>query len=56
MPLSLIDPLTGNKLSKMAYAGALKSKSVTLTLPGLISYSLPAFLFFHISYTTPKTN
>mgnify|MGYP007129127087 CR=1 FL=1 len=33
----------------MAYATALGSKSIYLTLPGLIGYSLPAFYFFHMS-------
>lgn len=33
----------------MAYAAALGSKSVSLTLPGLIGYSFPAFFFFHMS-------
>ena len=33
----------------MAYAAALGSKSISLTLPGLIGYSLPAFFFFHMS-------
>src|SRR5210317_42565 len=31
IPLSVISPFTGNELSKMAYAAALGSKSVTLT-------------------------
>ena len=49
VPLSIIAPFTGTKLSKMAYAAALGSKSISLTLPGLIGYSLPAFFFFHMS-------
>lgn len=48
IPLSMVAPFTGSELSKMAYAAALGSKSVTLTLPGLIGYSLPAFFFFHM--------
>ncbi len=49
IPLSVVAPFTTNELSKMAYAVALGSKSVSLTLPGLIGYSLPAFFFFHMS-------
>ena len=49
IPLTLIAPFTNTELSKMAYAAALGSKSVSLTLPGLIGYSLPAFFFFHMS-------
>lgn len=49
IPLTLVAPLTANELSKMAYATALGSKSVSLTLPGLIGYSLPAFFFFHMT-------
>lgn len=49
IPLTLIAPFTGTELSRMAYAAALGSKSVSLTLPGLIGYSLPAFFFFHMS-------
>lgn len=48
-PLTLIAPFTGTELSRMAYAAALGSKSVSFTLPGLIGYSLPAFFFFHMS-------
>lgn len=33
----------------MAYASALGSKSISLTLPGLIGYALSAFYFFHMS-------
>ena len=50
VPLSLVAPLTGSELTKMAYAAAIGSKSVALTLPGLVGYSLPAFYFFHMSY------
>jgi hypothetical protein len=49
IPLGLVAPFTSTELSKMAYAAALKSKSISLTLPGLIGYSLPAFYFFHMS-------
>lgn len=45
IPLSLVAPLTTTELSKMAYTAALGSKSVVLTIPGVIGYSLPAFLF-----------
>lgn len=38
----------------MAYAAALGSKSVSLTIPGLLGYSIPAFLFCHMtSYYVP---
>jgi hypothetical protein len=49
IPLTLVAPFTGTELSKMAYAAALGSKSISLTLPGLVGYSLPAFFFFHMS-------
>lgn len=45
----LIASYTGTELSKMAYHAALGSKSVFLTFPGLIGYSLPGFYFFHMS-------
>lgn len=49
IPLCLVGPFTNGELSKMAYAAALSSKSVSLTLSGVIGYSLPAFFFFHMS-------
>ena len=49
VPITIIAPFTGTELSKMAYAAALGSKSISLTLPGLIGYALPAFYFFHMS-------
>lgn len=45
IPLAIIGPFTNNELSKMAYAAALGSKSVALTIPGFIGYALPAFDF-----------
>lgn len=50
IPLSIVAPFTSTELSKMAYAAALGSKSVALTIPGVIGYSLPAYFFFHMSY------
>jgi len=50
LPLGIVAPFTSTELSKMAYAAALGSKSVALTIPGIIGYSLPAFFFFHMSY------
>jgi len=50
LPLSVIAPFTSNELSKMAYAAAIGSKSISLTLPGVIGYSLPAFFLFDIHY------
>lgn len=49
VPLIVVTPFTGTELSKMAYATALGSKSISLTLPGLVGYSLPAFFLFHMS-------
>ena len=44
----------GCELTKMAYAEALGSKSVSLTLPGLIGWSLLGFFFFHMgTYYAP---
>ena len=34
----------------MSYAAAIGSKSVSLTLPGLLGYALPFFFFFHMGY------
>ena len=50
IPLSIVAPFTSTELSKMAYATALGSKSIVLTIPGVIGYSLPAYFFFHMSY------
>ena len=49
IPLSIVAPFTGTELSKLAYASALGAKSVSLTVPGLIGYLLPAYFFFHMS-------
>ena len=46
IPLSIVAPLTTTELSN----AALGSKSVVLTIPGVIGYSLPAYFFFHMSY------
>lgn len=54
IPLCLVAPFTGTELNKMALAAAIGSKSVCLTLPGLIGFSLPAFFFCHMaSYYAP---
>lgn len=45
-----VRPYTNTEVSKMAYATAVGSKSVSLTLDGLIGLSLPAFFFFHMAY------
>jgi len=50
IPFGIVGPLTATELSKMAYACALGSKSVAITIPGIIGYSLPGFFFFHMSY------
>lgn len=50
IPLSIVAPLTSNELARMAYAAAISSKSVVITVPGIIGYSLPAYFFFHMSY------
>lgn len=50
IPFGIVGPLTATELSKMAYACALGSKSVAMTIPGIIGYSLPGFFFFHMSY------
>ena len=50
IPFGIVGPLTATELSKMAYACALGSKSVAITIPGVIGYSLPAYFFFHMSY------
>lgn len=49
LPFGLVVPFTITELTKMVYASAVGCKSVTLTLPGVIGYSLPAFYFFHMS-------
>ena len=49
IPLSLVLPFTNSELSRMAIAQAIGSNSVSLTLPGLIGYSLPAYYFFHMT-------
>lgn len=50
IPLGVVAPYTNSEVTKMAYAAALGSKSVTLTLDGVIGFSLPAFFFFHMAY------
>lgn len=50
IPLGIVAPYTNCEVTKMAYAAALGSKSVALTLDGLVGLSLPAFFFFHMSY------
>ena len=50
IPLGIVAPYTNSEVTKMAYAAALGSKSVALTLDGLVGLSLPAFFFFHMSY------
>ena len=50
IPLGLLGPFTGTELTKMSYAAAIGSKSISLTLPGLLGYALPSFFFFHMSY------
>lgn len=50
IPFGIVGPLTATELSKMVYACALGSKSVALTISGIIGYSRPEFFFFHISY------
>ena len=50
LPFGVVGSLTATELTKMTYAGALGSKSVAITIPGIIGYSLPAFYFFHMSY------
>ena len=50
IPVCIVGPYTNTEISKMAYAAALGSKSVSLTLDGLIGLSLPAFFFFHMAY------
>ena len=58
--LSIVAPLTSTELLKMSYAAALYSKSVVLIIPGVIDYSLPAYLFFSyvifLCATQVKTN
>jgi len=50
IPLGMVAPLISTELSKMAYDAAIGSKSVVMTIPGVIGYSLPAYFFFHMSY------
>lgn len=49
VPLCVVAPFTNCELTKMAYAAAIGSKSISLTLPGIIGYSLSSFYFFHMS-------
>lgn len=49
-PLFITGSLANAELTKMAYAAKLGSKSISMTLPGLVAFSLPAFYFFHMSY------
>ena len=49
LPLGVLCPFTGTELTKMGYAAALGSKSLSFTLGGFLGYSVPAFFFFHMS-------
>lgn len=45
LPASITTPFTLCELTKMSYAAAIGSKSISLTAGGFIGYSFPAFFF-----------
>ena len=56
IPVGVLLPFTNTELTRMSYASVLGSRSLSLTLPGLIGYSLPAFVFCHMtSFYVPDT-
>ena len=50
IPLGILTPFTGTELTKMSYAAAIGSKSVSLTLSSVLGFAIPSFFFFHMGY------